>query len=333
MKAWVCKQWGPPETLTFEDVTLPAPTGTGVHIRIHSASVNFPDVLIIEGKYQIKPPFPFTPGVEGAGVVTAVGPDVKSLKVGDRVLAASIGINNSRASGAFAEEMLTDELTTFKMPDSMSFDDGASFMTTYGTSHHALFHRGHLKHGETLLVLGAGGGVGLTAVELGKLVGAKIIAAAGSDEKLAVAQRYGADHLINYSRESIKDRVKAITGDRGADVIYDPVGGDAFDQAMRCVAWEGRILIIGFASGRIAQAATNLLLLKEASAVGVVWGPLTSRDPRRYRAGVEDLIKQYAAGKLKPYISHRFPLAEAPKAMQAMLERKQTGKIVVKIRD
>jgi NADPH2:quinone reductase len=332
MKAWVCKAWGPPDTLTFEDVTLEQPAGHGMLIDLHAASVNFPDVLIIEGKYQIKPPFPFTPGVEGAGIVRAVGPKVTKVKPGDRVFAAAIGIAGDRASGAFAEQMLTGELTTFKMPDSMSFEDGAAFMTTYGTSHHGLFHRGHLKKGETLLVLGAGGGVGLTAVELGKMVGATVIAAAGSDDKLKVAKQYGADHLINYSTESIKDRVKAITGDRGADVIYDPVGGDAFDQAMRCVAWEGRILIIGFASGRIAQAATNLLLLKEASAVGVVWGPLTTRDPVRYRAGVDELIGWYAQGRLKPYISHRFPLAEAPKAMTAMLERKQTGKIIVSIR-
>jgi NADPH2:quinone reductase len=329
MKAWVCKAWGPPDSLTFEDVALPAPTGKQILIDLRAASVNFPDVLIIEGKYQIKPPFPFTPGVEGAGVVRAVGPGVTRFKPGDRVFAAAIGIAGDRASGAFAEQMITGELTTFHMPDSMSWEDGASFMTTYGTSHHGLFHRGHLKAGETLLVLGAGGGVGLTAVELGKMAGATVIAAAGSDEKLAVARTYGADHVINYSTESIKDRVKAITGDRGADVIYDPVGGDAFDQAMRCVAWEGRILIIGFASGRIAQAATNLLLLKEASAVGVVWGPLTTRDPARYRAGVEELVGWYGQGKLKPHVSHRFALADAPAAMKAMLDRKQTGKIVI----
>ena len=325
MKAVLCKAYGPPESLVLEETNAP-PVGKGqVKIAVHAAGLNFPDTLIIQGKYQFKPPFPFSPGMEIGGVVSEVGPGVSLVKAGDRVMA-------STGNGGFAEEAVAPETAVYRIPDNMDFASAAAFPITYGTTYHALIDRAHMRPGEWLLVHGAGGGVGLNAVEMGKLLGAKVIATAGSDEKLKVAQQYGADHLINYSSEKIRDRVKEITGGNGADVIYDPVGGDVFDESMRCIAWEGRLLVIGFASGRIPQLPVNLVLLKGCEVVGVFWGSFTARTPDRNRANFAEMLKWYAEGKLKPHVSATFGLDQVPQAMQALLDRKIAGKAVITVR-
>lgn len=324
MKALLCKAHGRPEDLVLEEVAPPTPGRGQVRIAVRASGVNFPDLLMVQGKYQLKPPFPFSPGIEVAGDVVDVGDDVARVAPGDRVM--------TRVNfGGFAEQVVAPAADLVRMPDGMSYEDGASFLVTYGTSFHALFHRGELRVGEVLLVLGATGGVGLTAVEIGKLMGATVIAAGGSDEKLKVAAEYGADHLINYARESIKDRVKEITGGRGADVIYDAVGGDATDQAMRCVAWNGRLLVVGFAGGRIAQIPANLPLLKGASVVGVLWGAFAEREPARAAQACETLAGLYSAGRLKPYVTQRFPLERGGEALQALANRSVVGKIVLTV--
>ena len=325
MKAVLCKAYGPPESLVIEDIPSPKVGPKDVRVAVHAAGVNFPDTLIIAGKYQFKPPFPFTPGMEVGGVVLEVGAEVTVAKVGDRVMA-------SGGSGAFAEEMVAPQQSVYRIPDNMDFASAAAFPVTYGTTYHALIDRGHLKAGEWLLVHGAGGGVGITAVEMGKLLGAKVIATAGSAEKLAVAKQYGADHLINYTTEKVRDRVKEITGDKGADVIYDPVGGDIFDESLRCIAWEGRLLVIGFAAGRIPSAPANLILLKGCEVVGVFWGSFAARNPDISRKNFETMLKWSAEGKLKPYVSARFPLDKVPDAMNALLARKVAGKAVITVR-
>ncbi|HYM31028.1 MAG TPA: NADPH:quinone oxidoreductase family protein [Candidatus Cybelea sp.] len=325
MKAVLCKAYGPPESLVLEDVPSPKVGQNQVRIAVHAAGVNFPDLLVTQGKYQFKPPFPFSPGMEVGGVVLEVAPDVKTVKVGDRVMA-------STGTGGFAEEVVAPGQSVYRIPDSMDFASAAAFPITYGTTYHALIDRGHLKAGEWLLVHGAGGGVGLTAVEVGKLLGARVIATAGSDEKLAVAKKYGADHLINYSHEKVRDRVKEITGDKGADVIYDPVGGDVFDESLRCIAWEGRLLVIGFAAGRIPQAPANLILLKGCEVVGVFWGSFTARTPDANRKNFETMLKWYAEGKLKPYVSSTYPLDKVADAMNALAARKVAGKAVIAVR-
>lgn len=305
--------------------SLPPPGSGQVKIAVHAAGLNFPDTLMVAGKYQVKPPLPFSPGMECAGVVMEVGAGVSEVKTGDRVM-ASPGV------GAMAEEVIAPAAGTFRIPDSMSFEQAAGFPVTYGTTYYALVDRARLKPGEVLMVHGAAGGVGSNAVEIGKILGATVIATAGSDAKLEVARGYGADHTINYSTESIKDRTRALTLDRGADVIFDPVGGDVFDESLRCIAPEGRLLVIGFASGRIPSAPANLMLLKDASLVGVFWGGFTKRDPGRNRANFEAMFRWFEAGKLHPPVSKVFPLEAVPQAMNALLSRQATGKLVICVR-
>ena len=325
MKAILCQEWGQPETLVLADVATPEPKPGEVRIGVHACSINFADTLMIQGLYQEKPPFPFSPGMEVAGEITAVGENVSHLKPGDRV-AALVG------HGGLAEEVTTSAMTCIPLPDEMDFVTCAAFSIAYGTSHIALAHRGNLQKGETLLVHGAAGGVGLTAVELGKLLGATVIATASTAEKLALAQKYGADHLINYREEDFRQRVKEITHGRGANVIFDPVGGDVFLQSLRCVAWEGRILVIGFASGDIPSAPVNLTLVKNSSIVGVYWGAYAQRDPQVLLQSLGQLMRWYAEGKLQPHISQTFALADTAEAMRTLMARQATGKVVVQVR-
>jgi NADPH2:quinone reductase len=325
MKAVVCREWGGPEKLGLQDMPA-APLGTGkARIKVKACGVNFADTLMIAGKYQVKPPFPFIPGLEAAGVVSELSADVRHLKLGQRVLAVL------RNGGAYAEEIVINADAVVPIPDAMDFVTAAAFPVAYGTAHFALTHRGHLKPGETLLVLGAAGGVGLTAVEIGKQLGARVIAAAGGPEKLAIARDHGADELIDYKRESIRDRVRELTGGLGADVVFDPVGGDAFDQALRAVNWEARMLIIGFAGGRIQQVPANLVLVKNISVIGVVWGAQAERDPVLVSRNLAELLDWWELGRLQPHVARTFPLAEAGTAMNALLSRDYAGKIVLEI--
>ncbi len=272
MKAIICDHWGPPSELKIGELPSPELRPGTVRLKVEACSINYADALMVQGLYQEKPPFPFSPGFEAAGVVMEAGKGVSYLKPGTRVIALC-------GYGGLAEEVIVEAHQALPITDNMSFTDAAAFAVAYGTSHIALTHRGQLKAGETVLVHGAAGGVGLTAVELAKLLGATVIATASTPEKLALAQAYGADHLINYTEENFVDRVKEITNKKGADVIYDPVGGDVFDQSLRCIAWEGRLLIIGFASGRIPEMPANRALLKNCSAVGVFWGAYSQRNP------------------------------------------------------
>jgi NADPH2:quinone reductase len=322
MRAVLCKEWGGPEKLAVEDVPSPPIRDGAVRIAVHAAGINFADLLLISGQYQEKPPFPFTPGMEAAGTVTEVGAGVATLKAGDRVMALT-------GTGGYAEEIVVDVNRVYKIPDKMDFASAAGFPVVYGTSHGAFDWRAHLKSGEWLLVHGAAGGVGLTAVELGKVMGAKVIACAGSTEKLEIARQYGADHLIDYSREDIRERVKAITGGRGADVVYDPVGGDAFDASLRSIAWGGRIIIIGFASGHIPQAPANILLVKNIDVIGFYWGSYQARKPELLRDSYAKLLGWFEQGKLKPHISARIDLKDVAQAMNLLRERKSTGKVVL----
>lgn len=325
MKAVLCKAFGPAETLVLEEVASPEAKKNEVLLEVHAAGVNFPDTLIIEGKYQFKPPFPFSPGGEASGVVTAVGEKVSHLKVGDRVMALT-------GWGSFAEEVAVPGYNVMPIPASMDFASAAAFGMTYGTSMHALKQRANLQPGETMLVLGASGGVGLAAVEIGKAMGAKVIAAASSAEKLEVAKAAGADELINYSESNLKDEVKRLTGGQGADVIYDPVGGDLFDAAIRSIAWNGRLLVVGFASGRIPELPVNLALLKGAAVVGVFWGAFAQRQPQDNAANFQQLFAWHAEGNLKPLVSQTFPLAQAAEAINMLGQRKAVGKVVVQVR-
>ena len=325
MKAMLCKSFGPAETLVLEEVASPEAKKTEILLEVHAAGVNFPDTLIIEGKYQFKPPFPFSPGGEAAGVVKAVGEKVGHLKVGDRVMALT-------GWGSFAEEVAVPGYNVMPIPANMDFPIAAAFGMTYGTSMHALKQRANLQPGETLLVLGASGGVGLAAVEIGKAMGARVIAAASSAEKLEVAKAAGADELINYSDSSLKDEVKRLTNGQGADVIYDPVGGDLFDAAIRSIAWNGRLLVVGFASGRIPELPVNLTLLKGAAVVGVFWGAFAQRQPQDNAANFQQLFAWYGEGKLKPLVSQTFPLPKAAEAIDTLGQRKAVGKVVVQVR-
>ncbi|MDT4800111.1 Quinone oxidoreductase 1 [compost metagenome] len=309
----------------LEEVASPEPKKNEILIDVHAAAVNFPDTLIIEGKYQFKPPFPFSPGGEAAGVVAAVGEKVSHLKPGDRVMALT-------GWGSFAEQVAVPSYNVMPIPKGIDFNSAAAFGMTYGTSMHALKQRANLQPGETLLVLGASGGVGLAAVEIGKAMGARVIAAASSAEKLEVAKAAGADALINYSEENLKDRVKELTGGQGADVIYDPVGGDLFDAAVRSINWNGRLLVVGFASGRIPELPVNLALLKGASVVGVFWGSFAQRQPQDNLANFQQLFAWYAEGKLKPLVSQTFPLERAADAINALATRQAVGKVVVEVR-
>ncbi|MEB2285616.1 MAG: NADPH:quinone oxidoreductase [Polyangiaceae bacterium UTPRO1] len=322
MRAVVCKEFGPPERLVVEELPTPAIGDQQVLLDVAACGVNFPDLLVIENKYQFKPPLPFTPGGEVAGVVKAVGAAVTTLKPGDRVLGAP-------GFGGFAEELAIDARLCVPIPEAMSFDVAAAFLFTYGTSHYALKDRARLAPGESLLVLGAAGGVGLAAVELGKAMGAKVIAAASSAAKLAVCREHGADEVIDYAREDLKERVKALTGGAGVDVVYDPVGGDFSEPALRAIAWEGRFLVIGFAAGPIPKIPLNLVLLKGAQIIGVFWGSFTVREPARHQANVRELMDWYVTGKLKPRISARYPFARVAEALNDLAERRVRGKVVL----
>jgi len=325
MKALVCRQLGMADKLDLvNDWPEPEVGDKDVLIDVKAAGLNFPDVLIIQGKYQIKPELPFIPGAECAGVVKAVGAGVSRFKVGDQVVTTG-------SSGAFCERVAAPEFAVFPMPESLSFEQAAGVCITYFTSYYALKQRARLQSGETLLVLGAAGGVGTTAVELGKLMGAKVIAAASSDEKLAVCKALGADELVNYSTTSLKDAIKSLTGGRGVDVIYDPVGGDFAEPALRSMAWNGRYLVIGFASGPIPSIPLNLTLLKGCSIVGVFWGRFTGEEPEQNLQNIRELWELFAEGKLKPVVTDLYPLEQFEAAYNCMVERRARGKGIMTI--
>ncbi len=322
MKALVCSELTGIDSLAVGEMTLPAPGAGQVLLEVKAAGVNFPDILMTQGKYQFKPPMPFAPGCELAGIVKAVGAGVTHVKPGDAALAIVM-------HGAFAEEALADAKLVVPLPPGVDFVTAASFMFTYGTSYHALKDRAALEKGETLLVLGAAGGVGLAAVELGKLMGARVIAAASTDEKLAVCRASGADETVNYATEDLRERVKALTEGRGVDVIYDPVGGPYSEPALRSMAWRGRHLVVGFANGEIPKIPLNLALLKGCSIVGVFWGGFTRNEPRANADNVRELVGWIAAGRLKPVVSERYALARGAEALRAMQDRRVTGKVVI----
>ena len=323
MKAVVCREHGLPDRLDLVD-DWPSPDlgDNDVRIRVKAAGLNFPDVLIIQGKYQFQPELPFIPGGECAGVVEEVGAAVTRWKVGDEVI-------HSGGSGSFCEEIVANELAVLPKPPALSFEAAAGITITYLTSYHALVQRANIQPGETLLVLGAAGGVGSTAVELGKALGATVIAAASSDDKLALCKELGADHTINYSTESVKDRVKELTGGRGVDVVYDPVGGDFSEPAVRSMGWNGRYLVIGFASGPIPSIPLNLTLLKGCSIVGVFWGRFTMEETEVHLANIDTLWQWFEEGKIKPVITDVFPIEEYEGAYAAMMERRAKGKVIL----
>jgi len=324
VKAILCKEYGPADKLVIEDVPNPTAKGRGVKVRVKAAGLNFPDTLIIEGKYQLKPTLPFSPGGEMSGEVIAVGEKVTRFKVGDRVAGLT-------GYGAFAEEVIVPEHNLLLLPDGMNDEKAAAFMMVYGTSYYALKQRANIQAGESLLVLGASGGVGRATVELGKAMGARVIAAASSAQKLAVAKAAGADELINYAEEPLKDAIKRLTNSKGVDVIYDPVGGDYTEQALRAMAWNGRHLIIGFAAGDIPKIPANLTLLKGCSVVGVFWGSFTQREPDASAQNMMELMKLFAEGKIDPKISEIFEFEDYAKALGALTERRATGKVVLKV--
>lgn len=322
MRAVLCKELGPPESLVVEEVPTPEVKAGQVLVRVGACGVNFPDTLIIQGKYQTKPELPFSPGGEIAGEVIDVAQGVANVKKGDRVIALC-------GHGGFAEEIAIDADRVVHIPDAMDYATASAFLLTYGTSYHGLKQRANLQPGETLLVLGAAGGVGLAAVELGKAMGAKVIAAASSDEKLALTKEHGADELINYSKEDLKERTKELTGGKGVDVVYDPVGADLFEPAVRATGWNGRILVVGFAGGYIPKLPVNLTLLKGSSVVGVFWGEFTRRQPEDSAQNNKELLEMYVQGKVRPHISQTFPLEKAADALNTLQNRQAKGKLVV----
>ncbi len=322
MKAIVCKDWGPPDSLELQDLPDLVPEAGEVVVEVRAAGVNFPDVLTVQGKYQYRPELPFTPGNEFAGTVRAVGEGVDHFKAGDKVIGFA-------RSGAFAEQVRAPADVLMPMPPDMDFDIAAAITLTYGTSHHAVVDRAQLKAGETMLVLGAAGGVGLAAIEIGKALGARVIAAASSAEKLEVCRAHGADVLIDYAKEDLREALKAATGGKGPDVIYDPVGGPYTEPALRSIAWRGRHLVIGFAAGEIPKLPWNLMLLKGASVVGVFWGEFARREPQANVAAMRQMLGWMAEGKLKPLVSQRYALAETAQALNDMADRKVTGKVVI----
>lgn len=322
MKAVLCQAYGPPESLVFVEAASPKPGPGEVVVTMKAASVNYPDVLIIQNKYQTKPQLPFSPGGELAGVVQAIGEGVRDVAPGDKVIAFT-------TYGAFAEEVKTTATRLVPMPEGMTFPVAAAFILTYGTSYHALADRGALAAGETLLVLGAAGGVGLAAIEIGKALGARVIACASSDERLAVCREHGADEVINYATTDLRDAIKRVTGGRGVDVAYDPVGGSYTEPAARGLAWRGRLLVVGFAAGEIPRLPLNLPLLKGASVVGVFWGEFAKREPERLRQSVETLSTWYQRGFLRPHVSRVLPLERAAEGIAALASRRVHGKIVL----
>jgi len=322
MKAVLCKELGPPEKLVVAEVpSLKAGPGQVV-VSVKAAGVNFPDTLIIQGKYQFKPEPPFSPGGEVAGTIKTLGEGVSGWKVEDRVIGASTW-------GGFAQEMVVEADRLIRMPDDMDFVSASAFLLTYGTSYHALKDRAQLKPGETLLVLGAAGGVGLAAIQLGKAMGARVVAAASSAQKLAVCKDNGADELINYASEDLRARVKAITAGKGVDVVYDPVGGPYSELALRDMAWNGRFLVVGFAAGEIPKIPLNLALLKGCSIVGVFWGAFTRTEPEHNRQNNEELMQLFLNGKVKPHIHATYPLERAADALNDVLNKRVSGKVVL----
>ena len=325
MRAVRCEAWGEPEVLHLGEVEVPEPGPGELRLAVHAAGVNFADILMVAGQYQEKPAFPFTPGLEAAGVVEAVGEGVTRVAPGDRVLALP-------ATGAFAEAALAGEDSVFKIPDAMDFVTAAGFAVTYGTAQGALDWRAHLQPGELLLVHGAAGGAGLAAVEVGKAMGATVIATARGREKLAVAQEHGADYPIDTGTEDVRAEVRRIAGElgkQGAEVVFDPVGGALFEASLRCVAWGARLVVIGFAAGTVQQIPANILLVKNVSAIGFYWGSYRAHAPELVAAGYVQLFEWYAAGKLRPHVSHRLDLAEAGAALGLLKSRKSIGKVVL----
>jgi NADPH2:quinone reductase len=324
MKAWRVNEWCEPEQMTLEETLLPEPGPGELRIKNHAAALNFYDILMIQGKYQVKPKLPFTPGSEVAGLVDAIGQDVTGFSVGDRVQAMA-------TSGAFAEYSLASATRAFRIPDSMSFEEAAAMIVIYQTSYFALKNRTTVKPGEWLLVHAGAGGVGLSAIQIGKASGARIIATAGSKEKLDFCLSQGAERALDYGDESWVEQVKEITAGRGADIIYDPVGGDIFDLSTKCIATEGRLLVIGFAGGRIPSIAANRILLKNISIIGVYWGGYLERHPQFMAEAQADLFAMYKDGQIKPVVSATYPLTDAPAALRALAGRKTYGKVAITI--
>ncbi|MBR72141.1 MAG: NADPH:quinone oxidoreductase [Rhodospirillaceae bacterium] len=324
MKALLCDEFGPAENIKVQEVDIPIPSADEVCVKVRSAGVNFPDILIVEGKYQFKPKFPFSPGAEAAGEIFSLGSNVHEFQIGQKVIAMP-------GHGAFAEYCLCAKQKLIPLNEKINFEIASILPMVYGTSAHALIQRAKLRKGETLLVHGAAGGVGLAAIEIGKALGAYVIAAASTDEKCQVAKKHGADDTINYSDGQFKDKVKSITHGKGANVIYDPVGGDIFDQSLRCIAWEGRLLVIGFTSGRIPSAPANLALLKSCDIVGVFWGAFMERTPQINIENFQKIYEWIEQGYINPKISMRVSLDNAIEAMKSIAERKIIGKAIVTI--
>ncbi|MGX6648138.1 NADPH:quinone oxidoreductase family protein [Maricaulaceae bacterium MS644] len=322
MRALVCKDFAPYDQLKVEDVPEPELGEGMVMIDVKAAGVNFPDILLVEGKYQMKPPTPFVPGMEAAGVISKLGEKVQGLEEGQRVLVATM-------LGAFAEKVPAHFSQVVPMPDSMSYEEGAALTTIYGTSYHALKDRAKLKEGETVLVLGAAGGVGIATVQLAKAMGARVIAAASSDEKLAFAKENGADETVNYTTEDLKAKVKELTGGKGVDVVYDPVGGDFAEPALRASGWDARYLVIGFAAGPIPKIPLNLALLNSRNIMGVFWGAWVGREPRANAQNMKEIFDFFEAGKIKPQISASYKLEDVGKAFEDLIERRVKGKVVL----
>jgi NADPH2:quinone reductase len=322
MQAWFCETLDGPEALVWKDAALPEPGKGEVRVAIKAASLNFPDLLIVQGKYQMKPPLPFVPGAEFAGVVEAVGEGVKHLAVGTHVAGFA-------GTGGFGSHTVCSAFTLMPLPPVFSFEDAAAFLCTYGTTYHALLDRASLKAGETVLVLGAAGGVGTAAIQIAKAAGAKVIAAASTDEKCALCKELGADATINYTTQNLREELKTITEGKGPDVVYDPVGGDLTEQAFRSIAWRGRHLVIGFANGPIPSLPLNLALLKGASVVGVFWGEFAKREPQNNAGCLMQLAAWYMEGKIKPVIEHKLPMAQLKEAFTLMGSRQVRGKVVL----
>ena len=322
MHAWLCSNPVGVEALEWTEQATPAPAAGQVLIAIRAASLNFPDLLIVQNKYQMKPPLPFVPGAEYAGVVEALGEGVTHLRVGQSVACLS-------GTGGFASHTLTPAALCLPLPEGFPHVDAAAFIMTYATSHHALIDRGQLRAGETVLVLGAAGGVGTAAIQIAKAQGARVIAAASSDDKCALCRELGADEAVNYSREDLRERLKALTGGKGPDVIYDPVGGDLAEPALRSIAWRGRYLVVGFAAGPIPALPFNLPLLKGASIVGVFWGEFARREPQANAAMMQELVQWYATGRIKPVIDCTLPMAELKAGYARMSSRLVKGKLVM----
>lgn len=326
MRALVCKAYGPPESLVLENVDDPVAGQGELLVDIHAAGINFPDILVFAGKYQVRTEPPFIPGYEACGVVSAIGDGVSRFKPGDKVVFSPMG-------GAFAEKIAVSEAHAFPLPETLDVEQGAGFPIAYCTSYHALKDCATLKPDETVLVLGAAGGVGTTAIEIAKAMGARVIAAASTDEKLAFCKDVGADDVINYTDQPLKESVRAITNGRGADVVYDPVGGELAEQALRSTGWHGRHLVVGFASGDIPKFPANLALLKEASIQGVFWGQWATLNPALHAQNIGEMVGLLAAGKLKPRITHAYSLDDYVQAYDDVANRRIKGKTVFRIRE